>query len=70
LEARHPELPRHVSSSVFEQIGDDLYRTVKGRERGELLRVTRDARGVPVKLNWATYLVTREPLAFGEQPTP
>lgn len=68
LEARHPELPRHLPSSVFERIDVDLYRTVKGRERGELLRVTRDERGVPVKLNWATYLVTREPLAFGEQP--
>lgn len=69
LEARQPELPRHKPSSVFEKVGDDLYRTVRGRERGELLRVTRDADGVPVKLNWATYLVTREPLAFGEDPT-
>ena len=69
LEARHPELPRQLPSSVFERIDDDLYRTVKGRERGELLRVTRDAHGVPVKLNWATYLVTREPLAFGEPAT-
>ena len=46
--------------------GDDVYRTVSGRERGELLRVTRDARRHPVTLHWATYLVTREPLAFGE----
>ena len=68
LEARHPDLPRSKPSSVFEPIGDDLFRTVQGRERGELLRVTRDADGTPVKLNWATYLVTREPLAFGETP--
>jgi len=68
LEARHPELPRHLPSSVFERVGDDVYRTVRGRERGELLRVTRDQDGTPVKLNWATYLVTREPLAFGEHP--
>ena len=67
LEARHPELPKDQPSSVFEQIGDDVYRTVKGRERGELLRVTRDDRGVPVTLHWATYLVTREPLSFGEE---
>jgi hypothetical protein len=54
---------------VFEQIGEDRYRTVSGRERGELLLVTRDERGVPVKLNWATYRATREPLAFGESPS-
>ena len=59
---------RQRPSSVFERIGDDVYRTVQGRERGELLRVTRDDAGVPVKLNWATYLCTREPLAFGEDP--
>jgi hypothetical protein len=52
--------------SVFEKVGDDTYRTVSGRERGELLRVTRDSDGTPTKLNWATYLFTREPLAFGE----
>jgi len=66
LEARHPDLPKDRPSSVFERLGDDLYRTTQGRERGELLRVTRDDAGVPVKLNWATYLCTREPLAFGE----
>jgi CubicO group peptidase (beta-lactamase class C family) len=67
LEARHPELPRLMPSSVFEQVGDDLYRTVAGRERGELLRVTRDDSGTPVTLHWATYLCTREPLSFGEE---
>ena len=39
--------------------------TVSGRERGELLRVTRAADGTVTKLNWATYLFTREPQAFG-----
>jgi hypothetical protein len=52
--------------SVFEKVTDDLYRTVSGRERGELLRVTRAADGTVIKLNWATYLFTREPIAFGE----
>lgn len=66
LEARAKELPAHKPSSVFEPIGDDLYRTTRGREAGELLRVTRDAEGRVTKMNWATYLVTREPLAFGE----
>jgi len=65
LEARAQALPEHKPSSVFEKVGDDLYRTVSGREAGELLRVSRDADGKVLKMNWATYLVTREPLAFG-----
>ena len=68
LEARAPSLPEHKPSSRFEQVGPDLFRTVAGREEGELLRVTRDAEGRPTQLNWATYLVTRAPLAFGERP--
>lgn len=52
--------------SVFERASEDLYRTVSGRERGEMLRVTRRADGSVAKLNWATYLFTREPIAFGE----
>jgi CubicO group peptidase (beta-lactamase class C family) len=66
LEARAPDLPEHKPSSAFEQVGPDLFRTVAGREAGELLRVARDAGGRPRKMNWATYLVTREPYAFGE----
>ena len=68
LEARAQALPEHKPSSVFEKVGDDLFRTVRGREVGELLRVTRDSDGRVIKMNWATYLVTREPLAFGEWP--
>lgn len=66
LEARQQGLPEHKPSSVFEKVEDDLYRTVAGRENGELLRITRDADGTVTKMNWATYLVTREPLAFGQ----
>jgi len=51
---------------VFETISDDVYRTVSGQYRGEQLRVTRAADGTVTKLNWATYLFTREPIAFGE----
>ena len=68
LEARSPEDPADRAPSVFERVGDDLYRTVSGRERGELLRVTRDDAGTPVTMHWATYLCTRQPLAFGETP--
>jgi CubicO group peptidase (beta-lactamase class C family) len=66
LEARSPSLPEHKPSSVFERLEPDLFRTVSGREEGELLRVTRGADGRAMKMNWATYLVTREPYAFGE----
>lgn len=69
LEARPQSAPATSPPSVFEQIGEDRYRTVSGRERGELLLVTRDERGVPVKLSWATYRATRDPLAFGESPS-
>ena len=66
LEARMDGLPADRAPSVFEQVGADLFRTVSGRERGELLRVTRGPDGTVSRLHWATYLCTREPLAFGE----
>ena len=66
LEARMDGLPADRAPSVFEQIGPDLFRTVSGRERGEPLRVTRGPDGSVSRLHWATYLCTREPLAFGE----
>jgi hypothetical protein len=69
LEARADAAPKDRAPSVFERLDEDTYRTVSGRERGELLRVTRGPDGAVRKLNWATYLVSREPLAFGEQPS-
>ena len=66
LEARVDAAPKSRPPSVFAPVGDDLYRTESGRETGELLRITRDADGHVTKLNWATYLFTREPYAFGE----
>lgn len=69
LEARAQDAPATSPPSVFEPIEDNRYRTVSGRERGEQLVVTRDGAGVPVKLSWATYRATREPLAFGEPPS-
>ena len=42
----------------------DRFRSVEGRERGELLRVVRDADGVVEKLYFATDPVRREPSAF------
>ncbi|HEU4946476.1 MAG TPA: serine hydrolase domain-containing protein [Kribbella sp.] len=66
LEARAVGAPAYKPPAVFVKVADDLYRTESGREVGELLRITRDSAGVPVKLHWATYLCTREPLAFGQ----
>jgi CubicO group peptidase (beta-lactamase class C family) len=66
LEARMDGAPSGRPPSVFIQLEPGLYRTESGREAGELLRVTRDSDGKVTKLNWATYLFTREPYAFGE----
>jgi CubicO group peptidase (beta-lactamase class C family) len=51
--------------STFAPDGDDRWRCVEGRERGELLRVVRDEQGTPVRLYFATYPCTREPSTFG-----
>jgi CubicO group peptidase (beta-lactamase class C family) len=66
LHARQESAPAGTPPSVFVRLAEDVYRTESGRETGELLRVTRDAHGTVTKLHWATYLFTREPLAFGE----
>jgi hypothetical protein len=50
--------------TTFERDGD-RFRTVSGRERGELLRVVRDESGGVSKLYWATYPLTRSPEIFG-----
>ena len=65
LEARAATAPPEREPSVFEQEGDDRFRTVSGGERGEALRVVRDDQGAVVKLYWATYPFTREPEIFG-----
>ncbi len=66
LEARGEAAPAHKPPSVFTKLGADLYRTESGRETGELLRISRDTGGAVTTMNWATYLFTREPYAFGE----
>jgi CubicO group peptidase (beta-lactamase class C family) len=66
LEARWAEAAEWAPWSRFEPLGDDRFRTVYGRERGELLRVVRDGDGTPAKLYWATYPFTRDPQPFGE----
>lgn len=66
LEARIAGQRKELPPAVFTAEGADRYRTVSGHERGELLRVNRDASGTVTHLNWATYRFTREPLAFGQ----
>jgi CubicO group peptidase (beta-lactamase class C family) len=65
LEARLAAAPPERAPSVFEAEGDDRFRVVSGRERGETLRVVRDEGGEVVRLYWATYPFTRAPEVFG-----
>jgi hypothetical protein len=66
LEAVVDGAARISEPSVFESDGPDRYRTVSGRERGELLVVLRDDSGAVSELRWATYAFTRQPQAFGD----
>ena len=50
--------------SYLDPDGDDRWRVAEGRERGELLRVVRDAGGAVEKLYFATYPMRREPSTF------
>ena len=65
LEARLATAPPERQPSVFEQEGEDRFRTVSGGERGEAMRVVRHDSGAVVKLYWATYPFTRAPEIFG-----
>ena len=51
-------------TSYLEPDGEDRFRSVEGRERGELLRVVRDSEGEVEKLYFATYPLKREPSTF------
>jgi CubicO group peptidase (beta-lactamase class C family) len=66
LEARWTGAPEWADWSRFEPLGDDRFRTTQGRERGELLRIVRDAEGNVTRMYWATYPVTRTPEIFGQ----
>jgi CubicO group peptidase (beta-lactamase class C family) len=66
LEARLARSPDWKPPAVFERESDDRWRTVSGRERGELLRVVRDDEDRVAKLYWATYPFTRDQRPFGD----
>jgi CubicO group peptidase (beta-lactamase class C family) len=65
LEAESLAAAPHRRFASFEHVERDRFRTVSGRERGELLEIARGAKGEAVKLYWATYPFTREPTTFG-----
>jgi hypothetical protein len=64
LHARPEKAPKDQPPAIFQRIDVTTFRTVSGRERGELLRLTYDGDDVTV-MHWATYRVTREPESFG-----
>ena len=66
LQARTADAPADRPPAVFRPLpdGPDLLRTVSGREAGELLRLSRDERGVVIRMHWATYRLTREQETF------
>ena len=66
LHLRAISYPEGRDVSWLEREGEDVWRIVEGRERGELLRVVRGADGAPVKLYVATYPLTRAPRSFAE----
>jgi CubicO group peptidase (beta-lactamase class C family) len=68
LEARRAEQAPGKAPSRFAPLGPDLFRTVSGREQGELLRVVRSPDGTAEKLYWATYPFTRRQQAAGRPP--
>jgi hypothetical protein len=65
LHARPESAPRTQPPAVFERIDETTFRTVRGREQGELLRLTYEGDDVTV-MHWATYRVTRDPESFGD----
>jgi CubicO group peptidase (beta-lactamase class C family) len=68
LEARLAEAPPWQPWARFEPLDADRFRTVFGRERGELLRLVRDDAGTVTRMYWATYPLSREPEVTGTQP--
>lgn len=66
LRARGADDPAGRPPAVFAPTpqSPDVFRTVSGREVGELLRLTRDAAGTVVAMHWATYRFTRRQETF------
>jgi hypothetical protein len=69
LEARWSEAPAWQPWARFEPLDADRFRTVFGRERGELLRLVRDSEGTVARMYWATYPFSRRPEVTGATRT-
>jgi len=65
LEARWAEAPAWQPWTRFEPIDGNVFRTVFGRERGELLRLVRNSAGTVTRMYWATYPLSRAPEVTG-----
>jgi hypothetical protein len=65
LQALPAGAPPGMPPAEFEPAGEDVFRAVSGREQGEALRVVRGEGGAVVKMYYATYPLTREPMVFG-----
>ena len=65
LEARWADAPDWQPWARFEPLDAARFRTVFGRERGELLRLVRDAGGTVTRMYWATYPFSRDPEVTG-----
>ncbi len=53
-----------IADTRFAKTDEGRFRAVAGRERGELLEVTRSPAGEVERLHFATYALTRTPTAF------
>jgi CubicO group peptidase (beta-lactamase class C family) len=53
-----------IADTRFVRVDGDRFRAVAGRERGELLEITRGVGGVVERMHFATYALTRNPTAF------
>ena len=53
-----------MADTRFVRVDGDRFRAVVGRERGELLEITRGAGGAVERMHFATYALTRNPTAF------
>jgi len=53
-----------ASDTRFARTSADCFRAVAGRERGELLELSRGSSGAVERMHFATYALTRSPTAF------
>ena len=53
-----------IADTRFAATDGGRFRAVAGRERGELLEITRGPSGEVSRMHFATYALTRSPTAF------